>query len=83
MSVTKETATVYRGDGRRYLTKSAAIHAEAKALIKAKHPSEKPYYEPQGYCSYPGFHWSSLQRSDVLLRRVTRLVRAATTKGHQ
>ena len=29
--ITSESATVYRGGGRRWFTKSAAIHAEAKA----------------------------------------------------
>lgn len=42
MSFRKETATVYRGGRRRYFGKSAAIKAEAMAIIKAKHPTEHP-----------------------------------------
>lgn len=35
MTVPTETATVYRGGGRRWFTKSAAINAEAMAAYKA------------------------------------------------
>ena len=38
--ISKETAIVYRGGGRRFFTKSAALNAEAKsaynAIVKAK-----------------------------------------------
>lgn len=34
MSVTTETAKVYRGGGRRWFTLKSAIHAEAKASYK-------------------------------------------------
>ena len=61
---------------RRYLTKRAAIHAEARALIQAKHPSERSHSDEFGRIEDPGFHWSSLPRANVLLRRVCRLVRA-------
>ena len=33
--ITSEVATVYRGGGRRWFTRSAAINAEAKAKYKA------------------------------------------------
>lgn len=71
-----QTRTVYvaRTKGRAYLTKSAAINAEARALIAKKHPSERSEYDDMGRCTYGGFHWSSLPRSDVLFRRVRRLV---------
>jgi hypothetical protein len=74
MTVTKEVATVWRGGGRRYLTARAAVKAEAVAIIKAKHPSERHDPECGG-----GFHWTELPRSDVLLRRMCRLVRAAAS----
>ena len=32
--ITRETANVYRGGGRRFFTKSAAVHAEAKMLYQ-------------------------------------------------
>lgn len=75
MSVTAELATVYRAStkGRRYLSKQAAIKAEARAIIMRKHPTER-YENDTGY---PGFHWRGLPRSHVLLRRVMRLVAAA------
>lgn len=76
------TRTVYfvPGKGRHYLSKSAAVSAAAKALIEARHPTEKNYTEPDGY-THGGWHWSSLPRSDVLFRRVRRLVLTATPKG--
>ena len=79
MMVTVETAKVYRGGGRRYLTKNAAIKAEAIKIIKAKHPTEHEYTE-NGYCVDPGFHWSSMPRSYVMLRRMCRLIKNATPK---
>lgn len=63
--------------GRCYLTKRAAIHAEARALIERKHPTERSYTEPDGYMSDPGWHWTALPRHDVLYRRVVRLVAQA------
>jgi hypothetical protein len=74
--ITVETATVYRGGGRRWLTLDAAVKAEAIKIIKAKHPSEHAEYE-NGMMYYPGFFWRDLPRSDVILRRMCRLVRAA------
>lgn len=35
MSVNTEKATVYRGGGRRYFSKGAAIHGEARAAYRA------------------------------------------------
>lgn len=66
--------------GRTYLTKRAAINAEARALIKEKHPTEETIHDYESGHYEPGFHWSELPRSDVLLRRVCRLVKQSTTK---
>lgn len=74
MTFRKETATVYRGGRRRYFSKSAAIKAEAMAIIKAKHPTERPEYEESGRQIDNGWHCSSLPRFDVLLRRMMRLI---------
>lgn len=82
MSVQTLHGVVYRSSrtGRRYLTLRAAIRAEARAIILAKYPSEKPEYE-NGYTSYPGFYWRDLPNSEKLYRRVVRLVKiAAITK---
>jgi hypothetical protein len=78
MTVTVEVVKVYRGGGRRYLTKNAAINAEAVKIIKAKYPTEREYFE-NGYCVDPGFHWTSLPRSHVMLRRMCRLVKKHVT----
>ena len=80
MAITTEQATVYRGGGRRWFSLRAAVKAEAQTIIKAKHPSERPEYE-NGMCYYPGFHWRELPRSDVLLRRLCRLILAAHARG--
>lgn len=79
------TRTVYHAPtkGRSYLTKRAAIMNEAKALIERKHPTEKQYFEPEGYCSDPGWHWTDMPRHEVLLRRVCRLVAAAPAAGRE
>lgn len=78
--VTTESATVYRGGNRRWLTLNAAVKAEAIKLIKKKYPTERPHY-CDGYVEEPGSHWSDLSRADVLLRRMCRLVRAAAELG--
>ena len=75
--ITTETARVYRGGGRRYLTKNAAIKAEAIAIIRAGHPTERAHYSGTGRLENPGFHWHSLPRAEVLLRRMCRLVKRA------
>jgi len=59
--------------GRRYLTKRAAINAEARALIKKRHPTEPAEYD-NGDMICSGWHWTELRRSDVLFRRVRRMV---------
>jgi hypothetical protein len=68
-SVTIEHAAVYRGGGRRWLTKNAALKAEAVAIIKRKYPTEHFNWETGN-----SFSWRDLPRSDVLLRRMVRLV---------
>ena len=40
--ITKETATVYRGGGKRYFTKKAAYNAAARAKIKTRCDCESP-----------------------------------------
>lgn len=78
MNITTETATVYRAPtaGRRYFTKSAAIHAEACAIIKRKHETVN---DPGDHIT-PGEFWfwrTDLPRAEVLLRRMKRLVKRA------
>lgn len=78
MSVTVETAKVYRGGGRRYLTLRSAIQAEAKKIIEAKYPTERTSYGSHGEIEDPGWYWrDGLKRSDVLFRRLCRVIRAS------
>lgn len=61
--------------GRRYFTKAAAIHAEAKAKILERYPTERPESE-QGRQTYPGWHFPSddPERYGKMLRRLKRLI---------
>jgi hypothetical protein len=79
MKVSIETATVYRGGGRRYFTKRAAVRAEARAKLKERCDCD--------YCDHPEmpgrptedlpckYHDGS-ERADKILRRLTRLYMA-------
>lgn len=74
--ITAQKATVYYAPtkGRRYLTKAAAIHAEACAIIERKH--ETVNYP--GDLVTPGEFWywrNNLPRAEVLLRRMKRIVK--------
>lgn len=76
--VKAEVATIYRGGGRRYLTLRSAVQAEARKIIEAKYPTEREYTSGDMQIHEPGWYWrDGLKRSDVLFRRVCRLVRAA------
>lgn len=68
VEITQTQATVYLAPtaGRRYLTRKAAANAEARALIRAKYPTE--HAEPD--VSYSGWHWSN---DDRLVRVYSRL----------
>lgn len=63
--------------GRYYMTKAGAIKAESRAILSKKFPTEQAEYEDFGFKTYPGFHWTSLPRSEVLFRRVCRLIEKA------
>ena len=55
---------------KRYFSLDAACNGEARAIIEAKHPTEE--FDPEdGY----GFHWRELERSDVMYRRLARLIK--------
>ena len=71
MIVTRETATVYRGGGRRWLTKASAIRAEAKARINARcacEPYDRETGAPASYCRYH----TALEDPDSWARRFRR-----------
>lgn len=75
-AIRAETATVYFAPtaNRRYITKRAAVRAEARALLTLKYPPEPAEYDESGRCTYAGWSWQDEPRSDELLRRVCRLV---------
>lgn len=57
MKITTETATVYRGGGRRWFTKDAASRAEARAKIRtrcdcSRHRSFHPRDGDEEVCIY-------------------------------
>lgn len=79
--VTTRTVYFVPAKGRHYMTKPAAVSAVAGVLIEAKHPREKPEYGRDGQQYSDGWHWRELPRSDVLFRRVCRMVRKSMNKG--
>lgn len=78
--ISQEQATVWRGHGRRYFTKRAAIKSVAVALIKKRHPTEREESDEFGRTTNPGFHWTEIPRWEILLRRVMRLVEKSMEK---
>ncbi|MCK9554152.1 hypothetical protein [Aquamicrobium sp.] len=58
---------------RRYLTAQAAAHAEARAMIERKYPTEGQEYE-HGHMTYSGWHWSSDERLLRAYKRLSRLI---------
>ena len=69
--ITTLTTKVYYAPtaGRRYLTLRGACGAEARSIIVKKYPTEL-FESDTGY----SFHWSELERSDVIHRRLARLI---------
>lgn len=70
------TRAVFKSEraGRSYMSLKSAVQAETRAIIKAKYPSEQAEYE-DGRLTYPGFHWTSMPRFEVMQRRLARIVR--------
>lgn len=62
---------------RHFFSKHAACVGEARAIIKAKYPSEEGEYE-NGYCVYPGWSWHEIPRSGELLKRFARRISKKT-----
>ncbi|EBO9780687.1 hypothetical protein ZD92_20130 [Salmonella enterica subsp. enterica] len=67
--------------GRHFLTRRAAVRAEAHAKILAKYPIEKSYYEHGGLCD-PGYsiQFDEPDRYQKMLRRMMRLIDKNTEK---
>lgn len=79
MSVIKQNAVVYFSplSGRRFLSVNGALSAESREIIKRRYPTQKGSFDDSGRSIGDGFHWSDLPRSDVLYRRVFRMVKMA------
>lgn len=83
MNIATETATVYRGGGRRWFTKNAACKAEARAKIKEKCECDHIDHEGHGRQDLPCSRHHP-DRYPKILRRLTRIyINAAKviTKG--
>lgn len=70
--IEKKQATVFYSPhaGRRYFTLNSACSSEAVAIIKKKYPTVD-FECDTGF----SFYWKELPRSDVLHRRLTKLVK--------
>jgi hypothetical protein len=66
---------------KRYLTKRAAIRAEALARIKTKHEDYKAEYDDTGNMVFSGWNWTMIPRHEILFRRMYRLVQKQLNKG--
>lgn len=77
MGIKIQTAKVYFSPtkNRRYLSRLAAIKAEAKAIIFARYPSERPEHI-EGRMTYPGYSiaYDEPERYQKMLRRMCRIV---------
>ncbi|QTZ83134.1 hypothetical protein [Salmonella phage vB_SalP_ABTNLsp11242] len=67
--------------GRHFLTRRAAVRAEAHAKILAKYPIEKTYYENGGLCD-PGYsiQFDEPERYKKMLRRMMKIIDKNTEK---
>ena len=71
MTVSTETATVYRGGGRRWFTKLAACRAEARARIRERCECEAGC-PVTGYPDYVCDYHYDMDRYSVLVYRMAR-----------
>jgi hypothetical protein len=73
-----EQATVYRANGRRFFSRTAAIRAYAKGRIREKHPCDCEGADYEN--GYPGYDCGCHARLDRVLPRFVRLIRKALRK---
>ena len=81
--ITASTVKVWRSSekGRRYFSRRAAIHAEAKAIIFARYHREEAEHV-EGRMTYPGWSiaYDEPERYAKMLRRLKRLIDRKTEK---
>ena len=75
-AITKTTRHVFRAPtkGRDYLTVTAAVNAEARALMDKRYPAEREDYDGDGRCTYGGWHWNSDPKLVRVHARLARLI---------
>ncbi|HCD6065346.1 TPA: hypothetical protein NDT40_002795 [Klebsiella oxytoca] len=85
VSIEIKTATVYYSTAkkRRYLSKRGAINAEARSIIYARYPYEKPDYE-NGMLTYPGYciEADEPERYQKMHRRLSKIIERNITKAN-
>jgi hypothetical protein len=84
MAIEAEQRVVYRSSmsGRRFMTLKGAVYSDARKILRTKYPNERPEYEGEfGQMTSPGFTWMDLPRSDVMFRRLCRLLITAYKEG--
>lgn len=77
-----ETATVYRGGGRRWFTKKAACRADARARLKEGCECDycdHPEMPGAGREHLPCHYHDGSERATKILRRLTRIYIAASS----
>jgi len=79
MIPTTESTTVYRGGGRRWMTKRAACNAAAKAKIKTRCECEKNDHGPMGIEHLPCAYHADLDRFHKIVSRLARIYFKAMT----
>ena len=80
--VTAETATVYRGGGRRWLSAKAAAKAEAGRYYRLRHPCECEAADPSN--GYPGEYcgWHDKHRYRFVRRVAKLLLETPNVRGN-
>lgn len=80
MNISTETATVYRGGGRRWFTRQAACRAEARAKIKERCECDYCDHPEMPGCpteDFPCRYHDGSERAEKILRRLSRKYLAA------
>lgn len=86
MKIEARTRVVYFAPtaNRHYMTKSAAIKSEARAMINKKYPMEKESRDEYGRIEHEGWYWLQDERLckvyERLVRRLTRRPQASIPK---
>ena len=76
----REHSAVFRSiNGRRYLSKSAAIKADCRKLMERHYPTERPNYGTEcpsdRYTHTPGWHFSESEECERIFARLLRFAK--------